>query len=79
MASTKQIKNVILNLGPQSTPSHGVLRSVLEMDGEVVERVEPHIGLLRHGKIIKPTYLRASPSSDRLDYVSIMAHQMLIL
>lgn len=50
MASTKQIKNVILNFGPQHPAAHGVLRSVLEMDGEVVERAEPHIGWITEAR-----------------------------
>lgn len=50
MASTKQIKNVIFNFGPQHPAAHGVLRSVLEMDGEVVERAEPHIGWITEAR-----------------------------
>ena len=76
MASTKQIKNLTLNFGPQHPAARGVLRLVLEMDGEVVERAEPHIGLLHRGteKLIGyKTYLQASPYYDRLDYVSMMA------
>jgi NADH:ubiquinone oxidoreductase subunit D len=49
MAKTKQIKKFTLNFGPQHPAAHGVLRSVLEMNGEVVERAEPHIGLLQCG------------------------------
>lgn len=49
MAKTKQIKNFTLNFGPQHPAAHGVLRLVLEMNGEVVERAEPHIGLLQCG------------------------------
>jgi NADH:ubiquinone oxidoreductase subunit D len=49
MAKTKQIKNFTLNFGPQHPAAHGVLRSILEMNGEVVERAEPHIGLLQCG------------------------------
>ena len=64
-----------LNFGPQHPAAHGVLRLVLEMDGEVVERADPHIGLLHRGteKLIEyKTYLQAVPYFDRLDYVSPM-------
>ncbi|MSO92180.1 MAG: NADH-quinone oxidoreductase subunit D [Rhodospirillales bacterium] len=68
-----QIKNFNLNFGPQHPSAHGVLRLVLEMDGEVVERADPHIGLLHRGteKLIEyKTYLQAVPYFDRLDYVA---------
>ena len=71
----KNIKNMMLNFGPQHPAAHGVLRLVLEMDGEVVERADPHIGLLHRGteKLIEnKTYLQAMPYFDRLDYVSPM-------
>ena len=64
-----------MNFGPQHPAAHGVLRLVLELDGEVVERVDPHIGLLHRGteKLIEyKTYLQALPYFDRLDYVSPM-------
>ncbi|WP_404326882.1 NADH-quinone oxidoreductase subunit D [Aerophototrophica crusticola] len=64
-----------MNFGPQHPAAHGVLRLVLEMDGEVVERADPHIGLLHRGteKFIEyKTYLQANPYFDRLDYVSPM-------
>jgi len=70
-----QIKNFNLNFGPQHPAAHGVLRLVLELDGEVVERVDPHIGLLHRGteKLIEyRTYLQAVPYFDRLDYVAPM-------
>jgi len=73
-----QIKNLSLNFGPQHPAAHGVLRLVLEMDGEVVERADPHIGLLHRGteKLIEyKTYLQALPYFDRLDYVSPMAQE----
>uniref|UniRef100_A0A4Y5UZ27 NADH dehydrogenase [ubiquinone] iron-sulfur protein 2 n=1 Tax=Sophora flavescens TaxID=49840 RepID=A0A4Y5UZ27_SOPFL len=73
-----QIKNFTSNFGPQHPAAHGVSRSVLEMNGEVVERAEPHIGLLHRGteKLIEyKTYLQALPYSDRLDYVSTMAQE----
>src|ERR1700757_4411997 len=64
-----------INFGPQHPAAHGVLRLVLELDGEVVERVDPHIGLLHRGteKLIEQkTYLQAIPYFDRLDYVAPM-------
>lgn len=67
-----------LNFGPQHPAAHGVLRLILEMDGEVVERADPHIGLLHRGteKLIEyKTYLQAIPYFDRLDYVSPMAQE----
>uniref|UniRef100_E9P287 NADH dehydrogenase [ubiquinone] iron-sulfur protein 2 n=1 Tax=Ricinus communis TaxID=3988 RepID=E9P287_RICCO len=73
-----QIKNFTSNFGPQHPAAHGVSRSVLEMNGEVVERAEPHIGLLHRGteKLIEyKTYLQALPYSDRSDYVSTMAQE----
>nr|ULT85698.1 NADH dehydrogenase subunit 7 [Pterodon emarginatus] len=73
-----QIKNFTSNSGPQHPAAHGVSRSVLEMNGEVVERAEPHIGSLHRGteKLIEyKTYLQALPYSDRLDYVSTMAQE----
>jgi NADH-quinone oxidoreductase subunit D len=68
-----QLRNFTLNFGPQHPAAHGVLRLVLELDGEVVERVDPHIGLLHRGteKLIEAkTYLQAIPYFDRLDYVA---------
>ncbi len=70
-----QIKPYTMNFGPQHPAAHGVLRLVLEMDGEVVERADPHIGLLHRGteKLIEyKTYTQALPYFDRLDYVSPM-------
>lgn len=74
----KEIKNFSINFGPQHPAAHGVLRLVLEMDGEVVERADPHIGLLHRGteKLIEhKTYTQALPYFDRLDYVSPMAQE----
>jgi NADH:ubiquinone oxidoreductase subunit D len=74
MAETA-LRNFTLNFGPQHPAAHGVLRLVLELDGEVVERVDPHIGLLHRGteKLIEhKTYLQALPYFDRLDYVAPM-------
>lgn len=72
------IKNMTINFGPQHPAAHGVLRLVLEMDGEVVERADPHIGLLHRGteKLIEyKTYLQALPYFDRLDYVAPMSQE----
>jgi NADH-quinone oxidoreductase subunit D len=69
------LRNFHINFGPQHPAAHGVLRLVLELDGEVVERVDPHIGLLHRGteKLIEhKTYLQAVPYFDRLDYVAPM-------
>ncbi|MDA1323815.1 MAG: NADH-quinone oxidoreductase subunit D [Proteobacteria bacterium] len=73
-----EIKNLTLNFGPQHPAAHGVLRLVLEMDGEIVERADPHVGLLHRGteKLIEhKTYLQAIPYFDRLDYVSPMCQE----
>ncbi len=78
MSNQVDIKNMTLNFGPQHPAAHGVLRLVLEMDGEVVERADPHIGLLHRGteKLIEhKTYLQALPYFDRLDYVSPMCQE----
>jgi NADH-quinone oxidoreductase subunit D len=81
MATTNtesKIKPFTMNFGPQHPAAHGVLRLVLEMDGEVVERADPHIGLLHRGteKLIEyKTYLQATPYFDRLDYVSPMCQE----
>jgi len=71
--SEKQIKNYNLNFGPQHPSAHGVLRLVLELDGEVIDRADPHVGLLHRGteKLIEyKNYAQAMPYFDRLDYVS---------
>ena len=68
-------KNINLNFGPQHPAAHGVLRLILELDGEVVEKIDPHIGLLHRGteKLIEhKTYIQAVPYFDRLDYVAPM-------
>jgi NADH-quinone oxidoreductase subunit D len=70
-----QVRNFTINFGPQHPAAHGVLRLVLELDGEVVTRVDPHIGLLHRGteKLIEhKTYIQAIPYFDRLDYVAPM-------
>ena len=74
MAETR-LQNFTMNFGPQHPAAHGVLRLVLEMDGEVIRRADPHIGLLHRGteKLIEyKTYLQAIPYFDRLDYVAPM-------
>ena len=74
MAETA-VRNFTINFGPQHPAAHGVLRLVLELDGEIVERVDPHIGLLHRGteKLIEhKTYMQAVPYFDRLDYVAPM-------
>ena len=73
-----EIKNYTLNFGPQHPAAHGVLRLVLELDGEVVQRADPHIGLLHRGteKLAESrTYLQSIPYMDRLDYVSMMCNE----
>jgi NADH-quinone oxidoreductase subunit D len=77
-AAESKIKPFTMNFGPQHPAAHGVLRLVLEMDGEVVERADPHIGLLHRGteKLIEyKTYIQATPYFDRLDYVSPMCQE----
>jgi NADH-quinone oxidoreductase subunit D len=72
------IRNFTLNFGPQHPAAHGVLRLVLELNGEVVERADPHIGLLHRGteKLAETrTWVQAGPSMDRLDYVSMMCNE----
>ncbi len=73
-----ETKNIIINFGPQHPAAHGVLRLILEMDGEIITRADPHIGLLHRGteKLIEhKTYLQAVPYFDRLDYVSPMCQE----
>ena len=73
-----EIKNYTLNFGPQHPSAHGVLRLVLELDGEVVQRADPHIGLLHRGteKLAEyKTFIQALPYMDRLDYVSMMCNE----
>lgn len=77
-ALTKKVKNFTLNFGPQHPAAHGVLRLVIELQGEVVVKATPHIGLLHRGteKLIEyKTYLQALPYFDRLDYVSMLAQE----
>ncbi|MCC6534879.1 MAG: NADH-quinone oxidoreductase subunit D [Burkholderiales bacterium] len=73
-----EIRNYTMNFGPQHPAAHGVLRLVLELDGEVIERADPHIGLLHRAteKLAESkTYLQALPYMDRLDYVSMMSNE----
>ena len=72
-AGDQAVTNYTINFGPQHPAAHGVLRMVMELDGEIIERVDPHVGLLHHGteKLIEyKTYLQALPYFDRLDYCS---------
>ncbi|HEV7345364.1 MAG TPA: NADH-quinone oxidoreductase subunit D [Devosia sp.] len=78
MTVEAEVRNFTLNFGPVHPSAHGVLRLILELDGEVVERVDPHIGLLHRGteKLIESkTYLQALPYFDRLDYVAPMSQE----
>nr|AFZ64082.1 NADH dehydrogenase subunit 7 [Phalansterium sp. PJK-2012] len=75
---TSELKNFTLNFGPQHPAAHGVLRLILELNGEMVQRADPHIGLLHRGteKLIEyKNYMQALPYFDRLDYVSMMAQE----
>jgi NADH dehydrogenase (ubiquinone) Fe-S protein 2 len=74
----KKLNDFTMNFGPQHPAAHGVLRLILELNGEIIERADPHIGLLHRGteKLIEyKTYLQALPYFDRLDYVSMMAQE----
>lgn len=76
--TSKEIKNFMINFGPQHPAAHGVLRLILELNGEVVVKADPHIGLLHRGteKLIEyKNYLQALPYFDRLDYVSMMCQE----
>lgn len=77
-ATVAEIKNYTLNFGPQHPSAHGVLRLVLELDGEVIQRADPHIGLLHRAteKLSEhKTFIQALPYMDRLDYVSMMCNE----
>ena len=74
----ENIKTSIINFGPQHPAAHGVLRLLLEMDGEYIVKTDPHIGLLHRGteKLMEyKTYLQCLPYLDRLDYVSMMVQE----
>jgi len=76
--SLKKLKSLKLNFGPQHPSAHGVLRLILQLDGEVIQKADPHIGLLHRGteKLIETkNYLQALPYFDRLDYVSMMVQE----
>ncbi len=78
MTALPETKNMTINFGPQHPAAHGVLRLILEMDGEIITRADPHIGLLHRGteKLIEhKSYLQAVPYFDRLDYVSPMCQE----
>ncbi|HYC61143.1 MAG TPA: NADH-quinone oxidoreductase subunit D, partial [Thermoanaerobaculia bacterium] len=73
-----EIRNYTMNFGPQHPAAHGVLRLVLELDGEVIQRADPHIGLLHRAteKLAEhKTFLQSVPYMDRLDYVSMMCNE----
>ncbi len=73
-----EIRNYTLNFGPQHPAAHGVLRLVLELDGEVIQRADPHIGLLHRAteKLAEhKTFIQSVPYMDRLDYVSMMCNE----
>lgn len=79
MKNFNQVTNFLLNFGPQHPAAHGVLRLVLELDGEVIKRTEAHIGLLHRGteKLLEyKNFLQGLPYFDRLDYVSMMAQEL---
>jgi NADH:ubiquinone oxidoreductase subunit D len=74
----KQIKTINLNFGPQHPAAHGVLRLILQLNGEIIEKLDPHIGLLHRGseKLIEDRiYLQGLPYFDRFDYVSILMQE----
>lgn len=74
-----KVKNFLLNFGPQHPAAHGVLRLILELDGEVIKRADPHIGLLHRGteKLLEQkNFMQGLPYFDRLDYVSMMAQEL---
>ena len=78
MNQENKIKNFKLNFGPQHPAAHGVLRLIIELNGETIIKADPHIGLLHRGteKLIEyKNYTQALPYFDRLDYVSMMAQE----
>ena len=78
MLKTTHLKSFTLNFGPQHPATHGVLRLVLELHGEIVRKADPHIGFLHRGteKLIEhKTYLQALPYFDRLDYLAMLANE----
>lgn len=78
LKSPTEVKSFIVNFGPQHPAAHGVLRLILELDGEIIKNADPHIGLLHRGteKLIEhKTYMQALPYFDRLDYVSMLCQE----
>src|SRR5262249_23017169 len=78
LTHVSEIRNYTMNFGPQRPAAHGVLRLVLELDGEVIERADPHIGLLHRAteKLAETrTWIQSLPYMDRLDYVSMMCNE----
>lgn len=78
MNNIKKIKNFTINFGPQHPAAHGVLRLILELSGEIIERADPHVGLLHRGteKLIESKmYIHSLPYFDRLDYVSVLVQE----
>jgi NADH:ubiquinone oxidoreductase subunit D len=76
--NSKQIKTMNVNFGPQHPAAHGVLRLILQLNGEIAERMDPHVGLLHRGseKLIEDRpYLQGLPYFDRFDYVSMMVQE----
>ena len=76
--SERRVKSFVLNSGPQHPAAHGVLRLVVQLNGELVERSDPHVGFLHRGteKLIEyRSYLKSLPYFDRLDYVSMMTQE----
>ena len=76
--SERRVKSFILNFGPQHPAAHGVLRLVVQLNGELVERADSHVGFLHRGteKLMESrTYLKSLPYFDRLDYVSMMTQE----
>lgn len=74
----KTVENIKINFGPQHPAAHGVLRMILELEGELIKKADPHIGLLHRGteKLIEnKTYIQALPYFDRLDYISMMCNE----
>jgi NADH:ubiquinone oxidoreductase subunit D len=74
----KQVKSVNLNFGPQHPAAHGVLRLILQLNGEIIEKMDTHVGLLHRGteKLMEDrTYLQGLPYFDRLDYVSMLCQE----
>ena len=78
MLKRRQLKSFTLNFGPQHPATHGVLRLILELRGEIVQKADPHIGFLHRGteKLIEnKTYLQALPYFDRLDYIAMLENE----